>query len=100
VNLEAAMPYALFSNAVQISKPFATKADVWSYAQANGLVVEVRSYEEDPPRRILDMGCTIREVVQGATDLVGDGLDAARAGNLAQLMAKRAINPRSATAVS
>jgi hypothetical protein len=55
------MPYALFSNAAKVSKPFRTKSEVWQYAERSGLVVEVASFEEDPPRRILDMGYVIRE---------------------------------------
>jgi hypothetical protein len=93
------MPYALFSNAVQVSKSFATKADVWTYAQDNGLVIEVRSYEEDPPRRILDIGCTIHEVAPGTPDFVGGG-GAAGDRDLARLLAKRPVNPPSATVAS
>ncbi len=55
------MPYALFSDAEQVSQPFASKAEVWHHAATSGLVVELGSHEEDPPRRILDMGYAIRE---------------------------------------
>jgi len=55
------MPYALFSHAEQVSKAFASKSEVWQHAAESGLVVEVGSREEDPPRRILDMGYAIRE---------------------------------------
>ena len=55
------MPYALFSHAEQVSKAFASKAEVWQHAAESGLVVEVGSREEDPPRRILDMGYAIGE---------------------------------------
>lgn len=53
------MPYALFSNAVQVSHAFRTKAEVWKHAADSGLVIEVSSSEEDPPRRILAKGYTI-----------------------------------------
>ncbi|QUS39512.1 hypothetical protein RPMA_12215 [Tardiphaga alba] len=55
------MPYALFSNAVKVSKSFSNKADVWRHAADSGLVMEIGSGEEDPPRQILDMGYTIQE---------------------------------------
>jgi hypothetical protein len=55
------MPYALFSHAEQVSRAFASKAEVWRHAAESGLVVEVTSGEEDPPRRILDMDYAIRE---------------------------------------
>jgi hypothetical protein len=55
------MSYALFSNATKVSQSFQTKSEVWQYADENGLIVEVGSLEEDPPRRILDMGYVIRE---------------------------------------
>ncbi len=55
------MPYALFSQAEQVSKAFASKSEVWKHAAESGLVVEVGSGEEDPPRRTLDMDYAIRE---------------------------------------
>jgi hypothetical protein len=55
------MPYALFSNATKVSQLFQTKSEVWQHADESGLIVEVGSREEDPPRRILDMGYVIRE---------------------------------------
>lgn len=55
------MSYALFSNATKVSPSFQTKSEVWQHADENGLIVEVGSLEEDPPRRILDMGYVIRE---------------------------------------
>lgn len=53
------MSYALFSDGVQISRAFPTRSDVWRHAEASGLVVEVDSADEDPPRKVLDMACTI-----------------------------------------
>jgi hypothetical protein len=55
------MPYALFSNATKVSQSFQTKSEVWQHADESGLIVEVGSLEEDPPRRVLDMGYVIRE---------------------------------------
>lgn len=55
------MPYALFSNSVKVSKAFPNKSDVWQHAAESGLVMEVGLGEEDPPRRILDMGYAIHE---------------------------------------
>lgn len=54
------MPYALFSDNVQVSRAFPSKPDVWRHAEESGLVVEVGSGDEDPPRKVLDMACTIR----------------------------------------
>lgn len=55
------MPYALFSNSAKVSKAFPEKSDVWRHATESGLVLEVGLGEEDPPRRILDMGYAIHE---------------------------------------
>lgn len=55
------MPYALFSNSDKVSKAFPHKSDVWKHAAESGLVLEVGLGEEDPPRRILDMGYSIHE---------------------------------------
>lgn len=62
------MPYALFSHAEQVSQAFASKAEVWRHAAESGLVIEVSSGEEDPPRRILDMDYSIRECAQIASE--------------------------------
>ncbi len=49
------MPYALFSNDVQLSKVYPTEADVWKHARKSGLVVDVASDEDKPtPRPVLD----------------------------------------------
>lgn len=62
------MPYALFSNSVKVSKAFPNKSDVWRYAAESGLVKEVGSGEEDPPRRILDIGYAIHECAADAAE--------------------------------
>lgn len=62
------MPYALFSNSVKVSKAFPSKSDVWRHAAESGLVMEVGSGEEDPPRRILDMGYAIHECTADPID--------------------------------
>jgi hypothetical protein len=53
------MPFALFSNDAKISQAFPTKSDVWQHAARSGLVTELSSGEEDPPRRILNLGYAI-----------------------------------------
>jgi hypothetical protein len=58
---EVIMPYALYSHADQVSNAFASKAEVWAHAAANGLVIELGSSEEDPPRRVLHIEYIIRE---------------------------------------
>jgi hypothetical protein len=62
------MPYALFSDTVKVSQAFRTKAEVWKHAADSGLVIEVSSSEEDPPRRILAMGYTIDASAPDMTD--------------------------------
>jgi hypothetical protein len=62
------MPYALFSNSVKVSKAFPSKSDVWQHAADSGLVMEVGLGEEDPPRRILDMGYAIHECAADPAD--------------------------------
>ena len=85
------MPYALFSNAVQISNAFDTKAQVWNHASACGLVIEVSSSEEDPPRRILGNGYTIEACA--ADTAPGES-------GLAPLIGRCEINRPSAAAAS
>lgn len=92
------MPYALFSNAVKVSKSFPTKSDVWRHAAESGLVIEVGSGEEDPPRRILDMGYAIHECD-------ADAPDASRATGMSehdinQMIAACQVNRPSAAAAS
>ncbi|MBC7579620.1 MAG: hypothetical protein H7312_20015 [Tardiphaga sp.] len=91
------MPYALFSNAVQVSNAFATKSEVWQHAAARGLVIEVGSGEEDPPRRILDMGYSIHACADLApiTDSAEHG-----ESDIARLIAAGAFNLPSAAAAS
>ncbi|CAN5225092.1 hypothetical protein BH11PSE4_BH11PSE4_19790 [soil metagenome] len=55
------MPYALYSHAEQVSAAFASKAEVWAHAAASGLVIELGSSEEDPPRRVLHVEYFIQE---------------------------------------
>jgi hypothetical protein len=62
------MSYALFSNSVKVSKAFPNKSDVWQHAADSGLVMEVGLGEEDPPRRILDMGYAIHECAPDPVD--------------------------------
>jgi hypothetical protein len=62
------MPYALFSNAVKVSKAFPHKSDVWQHAADSGLVMDVGLGEEDPPRRMLDMGYSIHECAADPAD--------------------------------
>jgi hypothetical protein len=92
LNTEVAMPYALFSNDLKISETFASKAEVWQHAAGSGLVMEVSSGEEDPPRRILHSGYAIRAIAPDAAS--------ATDRQMAQLVAARAVNPTSATAAS
>lgn len=87
------MSYALFSNAVRVSKAFRSKAEVWQYAAERGLVTQVGSSEEDPPRRILDVRCAIRECAP-------DGAELPVGYDIAGAVARRSVNPPSATAAS
>jgi hypothetical protein len=92
------MPYALFSNAVKVSKAFPTKSEVWQHAADSGLVIEVGSREEDPPRRILDMGYAIHECAPDQTDTSkAPGMSE---HEIAQLIAACCVNPPSAAAAS
>jgi hypothetical protein len=95
---EVIMPYALFSHADQVSKAFASKAEVWDHAARRGLVVELGSSEEDPPRRVLDMGYIIRECAQ---DTVAAPAATSRGQRgIAQLVAGTSVNPPLAAAAS
>jgi hypothetical protein len=88
------MPYALFSNAVQVSQAFRTKAEVWKHAADSGLVIEVSSSEEDPPRRTLAMGYTIDASAPDIADA------AARSDRGLSIIAGGPFNPRSAAVAS
>jgi len=88
------MSYALFSDTVQVSQAFRTKAEVWKHAAARGLVIEGSSSEEDPPRRILDMGYTIDA---SAPDIAEA---AAHSDRGLSIIAGCEFNPRSAAVAS
>jgi coenzyme F420-reducing hydrogenase gamma subunit len=90
------MPYALFSHAEQVSKAFASKAEVWRHAAESGLVIEVTSGEEDPPRHILDMDYAIRECPPAADD-VSDAAGMSE-HDIAQLIAACTSRPSAAAA--
>lgn len=48
------MPYALYLNGTQISSPLPSRSDVWKWADAAGLLVDVPLRDEDgKPDRIL-----------------------------------------------
>jgi hypothetical protein len=53
------MPYALFHTDQNISGPFASKSEAWTEAMRRGLVRVVPSFDEDPPRRMLDLNYRI-----------------------------------------
>jgi hypothetical protein len=57
------MPYALYLDGKLISGPFTEKSEVWADATKRGLVTIIPSFEEDPPRRILDLNYSIRTTV-------------------------------------
>ncbi|UZE51690.1 hypothetical protein [Rhodopseudomonas sp. P2A-2r] len=89
------MSYALFSNTVQVSQAFRTKAEVWKHAADSGLVIEVSSAEEDPPRRILAKGYTIDAC---APDIAAG--PAVGALSLAPIITGCSVNQPSAAAAS
>lgn len=92
------MPYALFSNSTKVSKAYPTKSDVWRHAAESGLVMEVGLGEEDPPRRIMDMGYTIQEcTADGEEPSTSPGTSER---DIARLISARAISPRSAAGAS
>jgi len=91
------MPYALFANAVKISKAFPAKSDVWHHAEEAGLVTELGLGEEDPPRRILDMGYAIRECPADSAEAHVGGMSE---DDISQMIAACRANPPSANAAS
>jgi hypothetical protein len=93
------MPYALFSNATKVSQSFQTKSEVWQHADESGLVVEVGSPEEDPPRRILDMGYVIRECAADPREVSAVPSEISE-HEVAQVIAGARVNPRSGAAAS
>jgi hypothetical protein len=92
------MPYALFSNSTKVSKAFPSKSDVWRHAEESGLVAEVGLGEEDPPRRVLDMGYEIKECAPDPTERSAEhGMSE---HDIAQMIAACRVNQRSAAAAS
>ena len=92
------MSYALFANDIKVSKAFPTKSDVWQHAADSGLVMELGSHEEDPPRRVLDMGYAIHECPSDEAEAsTAPGMSEYE---ISQLIATCSANPRSATAAS
>jgi hypothetical protein len=92
------MPYALFSNNVKVSKAYPTKSEVWQHAADSGLVMEVGSREEDPPRRLLDMGYAIHECA--SEPIEPSHADGMSEHDIAQLIAACSVSPPSAAASS
>jgi hypothetical protein len=97
--MEGIMPYALFSHADQISRAFSSKSEVWAHAVASGLVIELGSSEEDPPRRMLDTGYMILECAPDP-DAASAQASSASEHELAQLIAACRVSPPSAAAAS
>jgi hypothetical protein len=60
------MPYALFCNEAQISKPYPSEADVRKLAQRSGLVVDVAADDRPGPRRVLDNDYEIKPCATAA----------------------------------
>jgi len=94
------MPYALYSNDFKISKAFATKAEVWQHAAETGLVMDVSSREEDPPRRILNLGYAIHACTPDAPEASAEqaSVNAKTAMNereMAKFVAAHSVNPPS-----
>jgi hypothetical protein len=59
---EAILSYALFFKDTQISEVFANKAEAWAFAEKCGHVIVVAARDEDPPRRMLGLSHSIRQV--------------------------------------
>ena len=57
------MPYALYLDENIVAGPFSEKSEVWADATKRGLVTIIPSFDEDPPRRILDLNYSIRSTV-------------------------------------
>jgi hypothetical protein len=56
------MPYYLYLCDQKISGPFSEKSEAWTSASERGLIAVIPSWEEDPPRRSLQLNCSIRPV--------------------------------------
>ena len=92
------MPYALFSNSVKVSKAFPSKSDVWRHAVESGLVMEVGLGEEDPPRRLLDIGYAIHACA--ADPVEKSAVTGMSEHDISQMIAACQLNQRSAAAAS
>ncbi|WP_371420583.1 hypothetical protein [Tardiphaga sp.] len=92
------MPYALFSNSIKVSKAFPNKSDVWQHAAESGLVMEVGLGEEDPPRRLLDMGYAIHACA--ADPIEKSDATGLRENDMCQMITACQLNQRSAAAAS
>ena len=57
------MPYALYLDENIVAGPFTEKSEVWADATKRGLVTIIPSFDEDPPRRILDLNYSIRSTM-------------------------------------
>ena len=92
------MSYALFANDIKVSRAFPSKSEVWQHATDSGLVMELSSREEDPPRRVLDMGYAIHECPSDQAETsTAPGMSEYE---ISQLIAACTASPRSATAAS
>lgn len=56
------MSYALFLDGHIVAGPFPTKSKCWDEATKRGLITMIPSFDEDPPRRRLDLRCAIHGV--------------------------------------
>ena len=92
------MPYALFSNSIKVSKTFPNKSDVWQHAAESGLVMEVGLGEEDPPRRLLDMGYAIHACA--ADPIEKSDATGLSENDMCQMITACQLNQRSAAAAS
>ncbi|MGM4892391.1 hypothetical protein [Tardiphaga sp. 839_C3_N1_4] len=94
------MPYALFSNSVKVSKAFPSKSDVWRHAVESGLVMEVGLGEEDPPRRLLDIGYAIHACAADPVEKSDADATGMSEHDISQMIAACQLNQRSAAAAS
>lgn len=60
------MRYALYLNDHQISGPFSEKSEAWADAAQRGLVTVIASFDEDPPRTVLDLNYSIRSPAEAS----------------------------------
>jgi hypothetical protein len=68
VPMEVGLPYALFCENVRMSEVFATKAEAWAFAEKSGLVNVIPAHDEDPPRHVLSLSHSIRNLVDHAAN--------------------------------